>query len=234
VPPVDAFHALLPVAAIDDLAAYDLRPASVAQTGRRILRLMAAIAGRATPASPSIAEAPQQAWLPDDPQVVTTLNTALILCTDHELNVSAFTARCVASAGSTPYAVVAAGLAALQGTKHGGHTGRVGALLHEVGTPERARPTIADRLRRGETLPGFGQPLYPDGDPRSTALVQLATRMRPGTLEVQLATAVAHDVWKVIGEHPNIDFGLAMLGGEAMRGLDPVLEMGCGGDTIQR
>jgi citrate synthase len=45
------------------------------------------------------------------------------LCADHELNVSSFTARCVASAGSHPYAVVLAGLAALEGTKHGGFLG---------------------------------------------------------------------------------------------------------------
>ena len=47
-----------------------------------------------------------------------------MLCADHELNVSSFTARCVASAGSTPYEVVQAGLAALQGFKHGGQTRR--------------------------------------------------------------------------------------------------------------
>lgn len=60
---------------------------------------------------------------------------ALNLCADHELNISSLTARCVASAGSTPYAVVAGGLAALQGTKHGGHTARVEALFREAAAP---------------------------------------------------------------------------------------------------
>src|SRR5436189_3976532 len=50
------------------------------------------------------------------------IRAALILCADHELNVSAFTARCIASAASNPYAAVLGGLAALEGAKHGGRS----------------------------------------------------------------------------------------------------------------
>jgi citrate synthase len=38
--PVDIFQVLLPLAAAEDPAAYDLRPAAVARTGARILRLL--------------------------------------------------------------------------------------------------------------------------------------------------------------------------------------------------
>ena len=75
--------------------------------------------------APGLAEALQQSWVPANPRASGLLNTALILCADHELNVSSFTARCVASAGSTPYAAVIAGLSALQGFKHGRQTERV-------------------------------------------------------------------------------------------------------------
>ena len=209
--PVDAFQVLLPLAALDDLAAYDLRPAAVAQTGLRILRLLAAVATGQKPSTQPLAQTLQQSWVPHDPQVRACLNTALVLCADHELNVSSFTARCVASAGSTPYAVVAAGLAALQGTKHGGHTARVEALLQEVGTPPEARAVLTSRVRRGESIPGFGHPLYPAGDPRGAALLQLASTARPGSPAVALATAVITEAGGVIGEYPTIDFGLAVL-----------------------
>lgn len=211
-PPLEMFQILLPMAAVDDLAAYDLRPAAVGQTGLRILRLLAAIAVGKEPGEEGIATTLQQGWVPQDPQAAAYLNTALGLCADHEFNVSAFTARCIASAGTTPYAVVLAGLAALQGSKHGGHTARVEALLQEVGTPQRAREAIAARLRRGEILPGFGHRLYPNGDPRATALIQLANQVRPDAPEVILANAVQRDVCDIIGEHPNVDFGLATLG----------------------
>ena len=58
---------------------------------------------------------------------------ALVLCADHELNVSAFVARCAASAGASPYDVVSAALATLKGHRHGGATERLSALFAEAG-----------------------------------------------------------------------------------------------------
>ena len=60
----------------------------------------------------------------------------------------------MASAEANPYAVVLAGLTALDGFKHGGKTKQATAFLREVGDPSRARLVIAERLRRGERLPG--------------------------------------------------------------------------------
>ncbi|MCC6935745.1 MAG: hypothetical protein IT333_04435, partial [Thermomicrobiales bacterium] len=107
------------------------------------------------------------------PELPRLLDTALILWADHELNVSSFTVRCIASAGAPLYAAVSGGLAALQGVKHGGMTLRVEALLDEIGTPDRARSVVAGRLRRGDGLPGFGHRLYPGGDPRAALLLEM-------------------------------------------------------------
>lgn len=211
VPAIEAFQVLLPLAAADDLAAYDLRPAAVIQTGGRILRLLAAITAEERSLSEGIVQALQRRWRPNDPHALALLDAALILCADHELNVSAFTARCVASAGSTPYAVVIAGLSALQGVKHGGHSARVEALLREAGTPAGVRLALAQRLKRGEQIPGFGHPLYPDGDPRGAALLQLTSAAYPGSPAVALSQALVEQVRTLIGEHPTIDFGLATL-----------------------
>ena len=38
---------------------------------------------------------------------------------------------------------------------------------------------LAGRLARGERLPGFGQPLYPDGDPRAVAILAALARSAP-------------------------------------------------------
>ena len=211
VPPVEAFQVLLPLAAAHDLAAYDLRPAAVIQTGGRILRLLTAIAAEERAVSDGIVPTLQQRWRPNDDRALALLDAALILCADHELNVSAFTARCVASAGSTPYAVVIAGLSALQGVKHGGHSARVEALLREAGTPTGVRLALAQRLKRGEKIPGFGHQLYPDGDPRGAALLQLTSAAYPDSPAVVLSQALIEQVQSLIGEHPTIDFGLATL-----------------------
>ena len=212
--PIERFQTLLPIAATEDVAAYDLRPLGVAQTGVRILRLLTAIAVGTEiqqGSNTSIAQTLQQGWLPRQPASTSLLQAALILCADHELNVSAFTARCVASANSTPYAVVAAGLSALQGAKHGGYTDQVEAFLREVHLPAHARTIITNRLKRGEHLPGFGQPLYPEGDPRAKTLLDLIARTYPQSEALALGQAVTIQVRQMIGQHPTIDFALATL-----------------------
>lgn len=192
-----------------DPPAYDLRAAAVVRTGARILRLLAATAaGGAWDAEAPVARALQRRWVPEDAGAADLINQALVLCADHELNVSSFTARCVASAGATPYAVVVAGLAALGGVKHGGNTERVEAFLAEVETVRDAKSAIAARLRRGETLPGFGHPLYPDGDPRATALLAALARAYPSSEARELTVEAVSATRDLIDERPNVDFAL--------------------------
>ena len=208
---VEAFQAILPLAGALDPSAYDLRPQPVARTGARILHLLAATAVGQDGLSASIAETLQRRWVPQDAGAARLLDGALILCADHELNVSSFTARCVASAGSTPYAVVQAGLAALRGVRHGGYTERVEALLDQVGMPGQAEEVLAARLKRGEPIPGFGHRLYPGGDPRAGWLLARAAEARPGSPAVALAQAVTQAAQALLGEHPTLDFGLVTL-----------------------
>lgn len=212
--PVERCQVALPLAGASDLAAWDLRPAAVAVTGARILRFLAGVAAGRSPAT-SLAATLQQGWARSDgsdrSDLIRPISAALILAADHELNVSAFTARCVASALANPYDVVSAGLAALKGARHGGHTERVEMLFREAGSASGARRALADRLRRGEEIPGFGQPLYPEGDPRGKALLDLASEINPRSPAVELAKALAEAGGELIHEHPTIDFGLVTL-----------------------
>jgi len=208
--PIERCQVALPLAGASDIAAWDLRPAAVAATGARILRFLAGVAaGR--PATSSIAGTLQAGWTPGRSDAAGPIAAALILAADHELNVSAFTARCVASAAATPYDVVSAGLAALKGIRHGGHTERMEALFREAGSAAGARRALADRLRRGEDIPGFGQPLYPDGDPRGKDVLEIAAEIAPGSPAVELAQALAAAGRELLREHPTIDFGLVAL-----------------------
>ena len=205
------FQAALPIAAAADVAAFDLRPAAVRQTGARIIRLLtASIAPRyyADYAGAPVHLALHARWAPKRTGVADVIRTALVLCADHELNVSAFTARCAASAGASPYDVVSAAMATLKGYKHGGAADRVLALLAEADTPARARASIANRLRGGERLPGFGHPLYPGGDPRAALLLRLA-EASGNTVEWRRARAVLKAGADALHDLPNLDFGLA-------------------------
>src|SRR5215216_5514902 len=187
---IESFQIALLMAASEDPAAYDLRPDAVRQTGARILRLMTAVAASKVPED-DITQTLSQSWAPNrQPQVARLLNATLILLADHEFNVSSFTARCVASSGATPYAVVTAGLAALQGTKHGGAVSRVEALFGEIQKPANAQRVLTQRLRRGEDIPGFGHKLYPEGDPRARVLLGLMGNTIPRSPTLLLSKAV--------------------------------------------
>src|SRR6185295_11454061 len=145
------------------------------------------------------------------PRGADLLRSALVLCADHELNVSAFTARCVASAGATPYAVVLAGLSALGGTRHGGASARAEALLDSLRRAPDVRRAIATRLQRGDRLDGFGHPLYPAGDPRAAVLLEWLHERFASSGELVFAGKLADAVTAAIGVRPNIDFALAAM-----------------------
>src|SRR5262249_11281728 len=184
------------------------RGEKAAACGWLILPLLAQAATGSRSVGPTIDQALARAW-GAGARGAEVIRRALILCADHELNVSSFTARCVASAGSHPYAVVIAGLAALEGPRHGGASARVGSMLESL---KRARPlgsALEARVRRGEPIDGFGHPLYPGGDPRARVLLDLLGERYAGSAEYRYAAAFARAATALTGEHPNVDFGLA-------------------------
>jgi citrate synthase len=193
-----------------DPHAYDLRPDAVAHCGWRILTRLSATAARSRTLAPTLEQTLARAW-EAGPRGAEVLRAAIILCADHELNVSAFTARCVASSGSNPYAVVIAGLAAIEGTRHGGESIRAEAILESLRRVPDVRRALAERLRRGEPINGFGHPLYRDGDPRAAALLTLLRDRYPRSPELAFVDDVAAAAVALVREQPTIDFALAAM-----------------------
>ena len=206
VPFIARAQSLLAAAAAHDPGAMDTRAETVARTGQHILRLLIRATGAAAPEAAHVALA--RAWKVAG-RGVDVLRAALVLCADHELNVSSFTARCVASAGSHPYAVVIAGLAALEGPKHGGASARVESMLESMRHARSVRTAVRDRLRRGEVVDGFGHPLYSEGDPRAHFLLDLLAEHYATSAEWRFVREIARAAAASTGEHPNVDFALA-------------------------
>ena len=198
----------LAAASARDPLAFDLRPDSVAGCGWRILHLLTDVAARSRSEAATLDQTLARAWEVRG-RGVDILRAALILCADHELNVSSFTARCVASAGSNPYAVVIAGLAALEGTRHGGAGARVESMLTSMRRSRDLRSAVAARLRRGESVDGFGHPLYAHGDPRATLLLERLGESYGKSAELGFVMDVAAAAGAAVREEPNIDFALA-------------------------
>ncbi|MBB4634398.1 citrate/2-methylcitrate synthase [Longimicrobium terrae] len=209
--PLAALQIELALAEAKDPSAHDVRPERVAATGMRVLRRLARVAGGGGSAEGNISELLQRAWAPHRPEAEPLLRAALILLADHELNVASFTARCVASAGSTPYAAVSAGIGAMHGVRHARHVERVEALFAEVERPERAGQVLEARLRRGERVPGFGHRLHPSGDPRATELLRQLREVDPHSPGLALADAIEAAAEPLLDDRPTFEIGLVAL-----------------------
>jgi len=210
-PFVSRAQSMLPLVGARDPLAYDLRPRAVAQTGWRIINLLTSVAVESADLEDSIEETLHKRWIPKTPHAMELLRAALILCADHELNVSSFTARCVASAGSSPYAVVVAGLTAIEGAKHGGMSEKVESMFTDLRRTRDIRKALADRLRRHEAIHGFGHRLYPNGDPRAALLLEMLAKRFAKSPEVVFARSVAKAGEELTGEKPTIDLALVVL-----------------------
>jgi citrate synthase len=176
-------------------AARGRSPAELAGEAAALLDVMAnAVAGEADegPIHERLGRAwraPREDW--------DLIRRSLVLLADHELNASTFAARVTASTGASLAAAALAGLSALSGPLHGGMAARVQGFAAEA-----ARRGLPKALAKG--APGFGHPLYPDGDPRARAL--FAAFEAPAEL-----AALRADVEAATGEAANVDFALVAL-----------------------
>jgi citrate synthase len=192
-----------------DVAA-DFSRAGVARAGAAILGALTGCVSGTVPSRGPIHRHLARAWRLDA-TAANIVRRILVLLAEHEFNASAFAARVVASAGASPYAAVSAALGALSGGRHGGLTARTEALFHETVSGADPIDTVAERLHRGEVLPGLGHPLYPEGDPRAVAILY------PLSL-------VAPQARRLVGARPNVDFALGAA--SAALGLPPGSALG--------
>lgn len=176
--------------------------------------LVDAIAGR--PGQGPIHARLAQAWGCDSGGA-DLVRRALVLLADHELNASTFAVRVTASTGASLAACVMTGLSALSGPLHGGMARRALMLMREA-EREGIEAVAAARLAAGTPLPGFGHPLYPDGDPRAAALLA-AFEPPPAYAQAQRSVAA------LTGEAPNIDFALNALAARLALGEDAPFQL---------
>jgi len=203
-------QAALPLAGARDADATARDPQARAASAGRVLRLVAAALGGKKPSAKPCDTVLAARWKLDR-KGASLVRAALVLCADHELNPSSFVARCVASTGASLYDAVAAGLAALQGPRHGGASRRTEAWLHELSDADDVAAVIAERSRRGERFPGTGHPLYPMGDPRGRFLLDALAKALPRDGEQKQVRRIADAVAIQTGVSANIDFALAGL-----------------------
>jgi len=207
-PPVSEFQQWLVKLSDEEPGGYDFSVPNVFIGGWHILELfLRCVTGCSTA---TLLEAPnelQRTWAADRTELGELLNAALILSIDHELNVSSFCTRVVASAGSNIYEVVNAGACAMRGSRHGGMGMLCYDLLRELEEGAALRPTLIRWLQDRGFVPGFGHHLYPAGDIRARTLLEMMKQMGVGEPQLRLVREAS----KALRQRPNIDLALAVL-----------------------
>jgi len=150
-------------------------------------------------------------WRKQRPSDIRLIEQALILCVDHELNISSFTARCVASAGSSLADAVNAAFSAFRGFRHGGNTELVEDLFDQFADLRRPGKKLEALKRATGMLPGFGHPMYPAGDPRAARLLRGLNERRPASRTQEMIRRLAAIGEGIAEAGPNIDFALVAL-----------------------
>ena len=210
-PPLERALACIPLLALEQRQSLNAAAPVRREVAATLLRQTAALLVGTQPDARPVHALLADSWQPGDAGFAELVRSALVLCADHELNVSAFAARVVASTGAHLHATVCAGLAAMSGPRHGGATARAHALLVDAVASGDPAAFIRERWRRGDELPGFNHVLYPDGDPRGAEVLRVLRELRGDAPRMRDVEAVIAATAETSGQHPNIDGLLAAI-----------------------
>lgn len=140
---------------------------------------------------------------------VESLDKALVLHADHELNASTFASRVTVATLSDMYSGVTSAIGALKGPLHGGANEAVMVMLEEIGSIDNVENYIENALANKVKIMGFGHRVYKNGDPRAKHLQRMSYELGQLTGDMKLyemSTKIEQLVTGKKGLKPNVDF----------------------------
>lgn len=146
--------------------------------------------------------------LPDE-VATRTIDVALILHADHELNASTFAARVTAATLSDVYSSVVSAIGALKGPLHGGANEGVIKNLLEIGSLDKVEAWTLEQFAKKNKIMGFGHRVYHTEDPRATHLREMSRQLGERTGESKyfdMSRKMEEVVKREKGLNANVDF----------------------------
>ena len=130
-------------------------------------------------ADPSLSHAGNFLWMLNGEKpsetATRTMDVALILHADHELNASTFAARVIAATLSDIHSAITGAIGALKGPLHGGANEAVMRMLFAIDqNGEDAVEHVRAMLAAKQKISGFGHRVYHTEDPRATHLRRMS------------------------------------------------------------
>ena len=139
-----------------------------------------------------------------------TLDIALVLHADHELNASTFAARVIAATLSDIHSAITGAIGALKGPLHGGANEGVMRLLLAI-DKTGADPVeyVKGMLSAKQKISGFGHRVYKTEDPRATHLRRMSEQLGKDAGQpkwFEMSRAIELCVNKEKNLNANVDF----------------------------
>ncbi len=134
-----------------------------------------------------------------------SLEVALMLCAEQGFDTPTFAARVAASAQADVYAAVTAALAATSSSAAAREFHEIVEALMMVQTPGQAADWVGQRLRRGDSLPGFETATSAGVDPRASLLERTCSEVAESCGQMQreeVADAIEQAVWNATQRTP--------------------------------
>lgn len=124
-------------------------------------------------------------------------NAILISSIEHGVEApSAYVARTVASTTHNISSAMASGILAI-GEHHGG-AGEAAARLMQ--SSKSAKEIVAELVKKGERMPGYGHKIYKDADPRAEQLLKIADKLGLANKYVKLAQEIKQELKEQTGK----------------------------------
>jgi citrate synthase len=144
-----------------------------------------------------------------DQIAIQSLDTALVLHADHELNASTFSSRVTVATLANIYAGMVSAIGTLSGPLHGGANEAVMAMLEEISEVERVESYLSHAIATKKKIMGFGHRVYKNGDPRAKFLKKMSQKLTTLTGQSKLydiSVKIDEMLSREKGLLPNVDF----------------------------
>jgi citrate synthase len=138
-----------------------------------------------------------------------SLDIALILHADHELNASTFAARVAAGTMTDMYSAIVAAIGTLKGPLHGGANQEVMKMLQEVGSLNNVDAYLKKAFEEHKKIMGFGHRVYKTEDPRAWHLRQMSEQLGKQFNDLkwfEMSRVIEEAVFREKHLYANVDF----------------------------
>jgi citrate synthase len=138
-----------------------------------------------------------------------SLDVALVLHADHELNASTFAARVAAATLTDIHSATVAAIGTLKGPLHGGANQEVIKMLLNIKEPGRVEAYLDKMFAEHQKVMGFGHRVYRTEDPRAHHLRTMAEELGKRldkSVWFEIASLVEEKVKRDKALNANVDF----------------------------